>query len=308
MHFQIIPTTLCNARCFYCYESDCVFETMQPTVVQATIEFIKKYIEDHPGDNYSIDWFGGEPMLVPDLVKTMATEILKYCEVRFVNIHSEIVTNASKISGTSIDFFKSIGISRIHISMDGMKEEYEKRKAFVDGKDYFEHVISCVRMLSQQGMQVMIRINVDKNNVNSCSRLIEYLAEVLPKEVEVHVAPLYGSDKKYLSSDEVITVLKKLQLKIDSAGFKRTIRKSINANYCRDSQQRNLVIKPNGDIIHCEHMYNEMIAIIGNVYDGIKNDVGWICNKCSNFSICKQGCKNPNNISCKECWKAIWII
>lgn len=306
MHFQIVPTTLCNARCFYCYESNCVFETMQPHTVHATIEFIKKYIENHPDENYSIDWFGGEPLLVPELIQTMATEILKYCKERSINIHSEIVTNASKISEALIEFLKNIGISRVHISMDGMKEEYEKRKAFVDGKEYFEHVISCVHLLSQNGIQVMIRINVDKNNVNSCSQLIEYLTEVMPSEVEVHVAPLYGSGANYLSSDDVIQVLKELQLKIDSAGFKRTIRKSINANYCRDSQQRNLVIKPNGDIIHCEHMYNEKIAIIGNVYDGISHEVGWICDKCNNFSLCKQGCKDENNINCKECWKAIW--
>lgn len=45
-------------------------------------------------------------------------------------------------------------------------------------------------------------------------------------------------------------------------GFKRTIRKSINEKYCRDSQQRNLVIKPDGDIIHCEHMYNEKMQLL----------------------------------------------
>ncbi len=65
----------------------------------------------------------------------MANEILQYCKDRLVNINSEIVTNASKINAESIYFFESIGISRVHISIDGMREEYEKRKAFVDGKN-----------------------------------------------------------------------------------------------------------------------------------------------------------------------------
>ena len=108
MHFQIVPTTLCNARCFYCYENDCMFETMQTSVVEATIDFIKKYIVDNPDDNYSIDWFGGEPMLVPELILYMANEILQYCKDRLVNINSEIVTNASKINAESIYFFESI--------------------------------------------------------------------------------------------------------------------------------------------------------------------------------------------------------
>ena len=57
MHFQIVPTTLCNARCFYCNEKDCKFETKQTSLVEATIDFIKKYIVDNPDYNYYIDWF-----------------------------------------------------------------------------------------------------------------------------------------------------------------------------------------------------------------------------------------------------------
>lgn len=306
MHFQIVPTTLCNARCFYCYENDCMFETMQTSVVEATIDFIKKYIVDNPDDNYSIDWFGGEPMLVPELILYMANEILQYCKDRLVNINSEIVTNASKINAESIYFFESIGISRVHISIDGMREEYEKRKAFVDGKKYFDQIISAIQLLTNHDIQVMLRVNVDKNNIDSCYQLIEYLKETLSQKVEIHVAPLYGCGNSYLTADNVTSVLTKLQSKIDSMGFKRTIRKSINEKYCRDSQQRNLVIKPDVDIIHCEHMYNEKNAIIGNVFDGITSDTGWICDKCKNYTICKLGCTDEKKIDCTACWKTIW--
>ena len=206
MHFQILPTTVCNARCFYCYESNNVFETMQPATVNATIDFIKKFIGDDLSGRYTIDWFGGEPMLVPELIKTMALEILQYCNERSVSISSEIVTNASMINVTSIDFFRNIGIRRVHISMDGMKNEYERRKAYADGKDYFEHIISCAQLLSKHGIQVMIRINVDKNNVDSCSRLIGYLCETIPHEAEVHVAPLYGYGDNCYSCVKRITI------------------------------------------------------------------------------------------------------
>lgn len=306
MHFQIVPTTLCNARCFYCYECDSIFETMKPTVAKATVDFIKKYIDNNPNERCYIDWFGGEPMLVTELIISMSTEILQHCKEKSVFLNSEIVTNASKINEDSIKFLKKANISRVHISIDGMGEEYEKRKAYADGKTYFDHVIKSIQMLTKHNIQVMIRINVDRNNIDSCSALICYLKQNITSAVEVHVAPLYGCGNTYLSVEDVIPVLTKLQSEINVAGFKRTVRKSINANLCRDSQQRNLVIKPNGDIIHCEHMYNEEIAVIGNVYEGITHDTGWICDKCQNFAICKQGCKNDKNINCEVCWKAIW--
>lgn len=306
MHFQIIPTTLCNARCFYCYECESISETMRPEIAEATVDFIKKYISANPCSGHSIDWFGGEPMLVPELIMYMASEILRYSEEHSININSEIVTNASKINGRSIEFLKKIGINRVHISMDGMGEEYEKRKAFADGENHFNHVIEAVHILTEHDIKVMIRINVDGNNIDSCLKLISYLKDNISNNVEVHVAPLYGYGGGYLTPENVIPVLTDLQLKIDAAGFKRTIRKSINANICRGAQQRNLVIKPNGDIIHCEHMYNEKVAIVGNVYEGIINDTGWICDKCMNFAICKQGCIDEKSINCEDCWKAIW--
>lgn len=191
-------------------------------------------------------------------------------------------------------------------SIDGMREEYEKRKAFVDGKKYFDQIISAIQLLTNHDIQVMLRVNVDKNNIDSCYQLIEYLKETLSQKVEIHVAPLYGCGNSYLTADNVTSVLTKLQSKIDSMGFKRTIRKSINEKYCRDSQQRNLVIKPDGDIIHCEHMYNEKNAIIGNVFDGITSDTGWICDKCKNYTICKLGCTDEKKIDCTACWKTIW--
>lgn len=69
------------------------------------------------------------------------------------------------------------------------------------------------------------------------------------------------------------------------------IRKFVNTNKCRDAQQRNYVIKPSGDIIHCEHMYDCDVAIIGNVSDCIKHDT-WMCDKCNYYEICKVGCSD----------------
>ena len=53
-------------------------------------------------------------------------------------------------------------------------------------------------------------------------------------------------------------------------------------------------------------MYNEKNAIIGNVFDGITSDTGWICDKCKNYTICKLGCTDEKKIDCTACWKTIW--
>lgn len=279
---------------------------MNQETIKATIKFIKNSIIGNKEKNLRMDWFGGEPLLVTDLIEKIALEILEFCKKNSIEVNSNIVTNASKIDERSIDFFRRINISKVNITLDGMRDEYEKRKSFVDGKPYFDHIISSIQMLINHGIKVTVRINVDINNVESSLELIDYLGRVLSDEVEVYAAPLYGHTESYLTTENIFPTLKLLQSQIDKYNFKRIHRKSLDKNYCRNSQQNNYMIKPNGDIIHCEHMYNESFAVIGNVFDGIIKDSGWICDKCLNYELCKQGCKDIKNINCDACWKSIW--
>lgn len=274
---------------------------MHLSTVEATVSFIEKYVLENGKREIGIDWFGGEPLLVMELIRKMAQEIQEFAEKNDVTIRSEIVTNGSMIDLETIRFFKEIRIDRVHISMDGMKQEYERRKSYNNNHSFFDHIISSVNMLCENGIQVMIRINVDRNNIDSCSDLIDYLGDAISRNVEVHVAPLYGQGQTYLSGIDVIKVLSELQKKIDLIGFKRTVRESIVSKRCRDAHLRNMVIKPNGDIINCEHLFKDKDAVIGNVFVGVKSTNIWFCDKCANFIVCKMGCKDKDNINCDRC-------
>ena len=297
---------MCNARCIYCYENQNEFDTMTEIVENATVEFIKKEICLSPLEKHSIDWFGGEPLLVPKLIERIAVPLNQFAENNGLTLYSEIVTNGSLINDEKIAFLKRIGVRLVHISLDGMRDEYFKRKNYLDGKNHFDHVIASVDVLQQNGFRVMLRINVDRNNISSCEELIEYLHNNVSVETNVHVAPLYGIGKDYLSHEDVLETMCILQKKIDDNKFPVLIRKSINSKKCRNAQQNNYVIKPNGDIIRCEHMYAYDLAIIGTVFDGIIDRDNCICNECDYFMICKQGCNDETEIACNCCWKAIW--
>ena len=58
--YTILPTTGCNARCFYCYEQG----TKPVTMTAETASRVVRYIVAHRGDEeVECRWFGGEPLV-----------------------------------------------------------------------------------------------------------------------------------------------------------------------------------------------------------------------------------------------------
>lgn len=66
-YFTIIPTTNCNARCFYCYESCYDKETM----TDETISGLSEYITENIKGPFVLDLYGGEPLLCVDKINKL---------------------------------------------------------------------------------------------------------------------------------------------------------------------------------------------------------------------------------------------
>lgn len=55
--YVILPTTACNARCFYCYESGIEFKSMDDAMAEAVVSY---FADSKPEGSIAIHWFGGE--------------------------------------------------------------------------------------------------------------------------------------------------------------------------------------------------------------------------------------------------------
>ena len=80
-HYIILPTTYCNARCFYCYESDYPRVHMTEETAEKLIDFID---EHRQGKDVILDWFGGEPLVGVDRIDQI-TQGLRNRGVQFVS-------------------------------------------------------------------------------------------------------------------------------------------------------------------------------------------------------------------------------
>lgn len=305
--FQILPTTGCNARCFYCYEQGFKASTMTDETVEETIRFILDYCETM--QEVTIAWFGGEPFTKETTIVKISKALIAEFDKRGTHYSANVITNGALISDDNIDaIVNDYRISSVQITLDGRGENHVKRKGYVDKSVTYETILQNIAMLTKHNIQVMVRINVDRNNFEDClgifddlTRLDAYFANMWP-----YVAPLYTDKKTYtdcFTHDELANVYSKVFIKMIDTGFIQSI-DGLPMNFsnatCCAKLMNNFVISPEGDISKCEHLLNVPEEVVGHVSTGIVFNsamVKWCdtsipekCKTCSYLPICQAGC------------------
>src|SRR3989344_1139587 len=115
------PTSICNARCSFCYN----WETVTDSKNEMTLEQIEKFTKTMNNKLLTLALSGGAPFLRQDLVAVIKI-FKKNCDMN----HLAIPTNAIR----SEHIYKSVNaILRVHdksfvvlLSLDGVGEDHDK--------------------------------------------------------------------------------------------------------------------------------------------------------------------------------------
>ena len=177
-HYVILPTSTCNARCFYCFEQGMRYHKMTKKTVEDTISFIIAH-RPQKGEIH-IHWFGGEPTCAPENIDRIC-EGLREAGIEF---NAEMTSNGSLFTEELAKHASEVWkVRQIQITLDGLAEEYEKRKRYTRAlKHPFETVITGIHHLIAAGISVSVRLNVDENNIGDCFRCIDFLMKEFSEE------------------------------------------------------------------------------------------------------------------------------
>ena len=123
--FTILPTTKCNARCFYCFENNKKRADMSEQVAIDTAKYIKM---ESKGKGVLIKWFGGEP-----LCNTKAINIISnYLSDNNIIFKSNIITNAYLFNSENVELAKNIwNVKKAQITLDGTEKLYNSIKSYI---------------------------------------------------------------------------------------------------------------------------------------------------------------------------------
>ena len=319
--YVILPTSACNARCFYCFEQGMTYQKMSSETVEDTLRFI---LDHKPKDNRKIHihWFGGEPMCAWDNIDRICPGLLD----AGVEFSAEMTSNGSLFTEeTARKAAEQWKISEIQITLDGMAEEYAKRKQYVSMEKPFETVIRNIHLLIAAGIKVSIRLNVDEKNLGEIYRTIDYLKKEFTederKQLHVYAHSLFSQSGEGLDSCPVeggSGVLEEHVLNINDYIYRQglTIRDlnnlfTLKTHFCMvTAPECNVVIDAAGRLFACEAMTGDMQY--GNVKSGIEPDawnrvtapcsVRSECSKCVFLPQCTEFDRCPNRMSFDTCY------
>lgn len=174
LHLVVMPTEACNFRCIYCYESFKIGKMQLPIV-----EAIKRLITIRVAnlDFLMISWFGGEPLLAIDIMKSISGHIIaltnSFSTLRY---RADITTNAYLLEK---DVFRKLldwNIRQYQISFDGPKALHDRKRVLPNGHGTFDKLWKNLKAMKsiKDCFAVTVRLHIDHDNL---THVPEFLAQ-----------------------------------------------------------------------------------------------------------------------------------
>lgn len=208
LNLTILLTYDCNLRCVYCYEGagEQNKGSLSTETREAIFEFIKKQMEQRKSKVLSVVLFGGEPLLNFEQNVKWLDQIKQYCDMNNIVFVTTLITNGILINEYVMNKLIEYNCQTIQITLDGLKEIHDSRRKYKDGRGSFDEVLNGIRMIYNNAKlnNPVIRINIDKTNIDEVKRLLVYLSEEKLNGCYIDFGIVKGTTKAYNNSEETI--------------------------------------------------------------------------------------------------------
>lgn len=303
--FTILPTTDCNARCYYCFESDHKRCTMTEKMGADVVDYIEKECKGEP---IEISWFGGEPLVAHKRI----TQICKGLRQKNIKFNSSMVSNAflfdEKLAQTARDEWN---LMSVQITLDGTEEIYNKAKAYINPKENpYLRVLKNIDILLTNKITVNVRLNVTDTNISDLYQLIDELVARFGDKSgfscyshavyeDVGFTPLsYDDSIREMINSQTIELDAKLRQNGLLGGFARL--PYLRFANCMADNDSCRIIYPDGVVGKCENLSS--LDGVGDIYHDITDtEKDKIYKLSEQFPECEDCCLYPYCINLKIC-------
>lgn len=194
----VMPTEKCNFRCTYCYEK---FE--KGRMKADTVEALKQYISNTVPKfkSYQLAWFGGEPLLHPDLVADVSSHFKKVSEDNGVHSSVSVTTNGYLLKEGTLEKLSDSGMDVYHITLDGPKNLHDNQRVGIKKQPTYERIFdNMMTILNESDSKIVLRVNVQVSGKDSTALIENWLTqEIVPtfanygERVDYYIVPIWDA-------------------------------------------------------------------------------------------------------------------
>lgn len=297
--YTILTTTKCNARCFYCYEHNMQHKTH---MTAETAEQVSNYIITHAPFKMPVQlrWFGGEPLFNMKVIDII-TNNLRNAGIEYF---SQFTSNGYLFSKDIVEKAKNLwNIRSVQITIDGTESVYNRVKNYINNPTIspYKQVLNNIAILLNNGVKVMIRLNIDIYNMNNLKELVVELCKRYGNHPNLFIYQwdIFDDEKlDKIRTPEENKLLFSTMLEIDNilennGYFTGHIpEENFPVAQCMADDGKSVTISPNGDLGTCEHFVNTNFW--GNIKDPDKKDF-------KELNIWREYIDNTKCELCKNC-------
>lgn len=326
----VMLTHDCNFACRYCFE-----ERNQKKMGDREICKLKKLINNQLNkfNNFTIGWFGGEPLLEIDTIEELGTCFSNMMVKNKKQLFQHINTNGSLLNKQNFIRLYDSGVKMIDITIDGPSKYHNKNRPFIGGKGSYDtivnNLIEIVHFYPDKVKEVTISLkaNIDKENINS---IIGWLSDDIPNEIKEYIEIYFNPIAKFSTRKAPSNNLKSNELLSYNNLYEEVFQlmeRAFNLGYnvaadidnefigCPAESKNHYYVLPSCKVARCTVKMEEIgeISSEGNVIiDNIDSYIKWIqkdpfefnkCRQCIMLPRCMGGCPNAfyskNEPQCK---------
>lgn len=303
LSLTIAPTTACNFKCKYCYESGIksMLAKDKSQYTQKIMEFVKMF----PSTKYlRVTWYGGEPLLMFEYVESLTYELKK----RFANYSAYMITNGYLLDASKASKLKDLCIHGVQITIDGLEKTHNIRRPHKVNPDSFQRIISNLDSLFQvyPEINVALRINVDKENEQEYHKIYSFLKKKYGA-FNVNIHPGYVTDEFSTESNGCCLMHEEIYnfviKQYDQYGIPISLYPRTSFGECSARHMTSFVIGPAGELYKCWNDIGIEDKSIGTISDfslANANNLKYLldndpledtkCKYCFCFPVCNGGC------------------
>jgi len=308
----LLPTLDCNFRCVYCYEEHRK-EYMSDEVAKKVIKLLE--VEIPSAKLALLNWFGGEPLLTPNIVVDITSRAFQIAKCAGVKLVSQMTTNGYLLNGDRLRNLLDAGILDYQITVDGNRDSHNKMRAASNGAGTYDVIINnCRTLLENPQTRLTLRINFNHQNIESVSEVLDEFLPETRERIRLVLEPIFGdgdvSAAANLAPEYISEFLDSIYAKSVQMGYGSS---AADVNfipeklvYCYAERERQFIIGPSGDVFKCAARDFKHENRLGELTD--EGTVAWddkfkhwmdqgesfkpVCDRCVYLPLCMGGCRS----------------
>ncbi|GEM_PF-1147792 len=321
--FTIVPTLACNFKCPYCFETNTSSNvSMSENDCLSTLKFIKQQVKLFAPPVVTLVWFGGEPLLSIDMIKSMSASIRDICKEHSAKLAANVITNGYLLDQDMALALKECEVKSVQITLDGMEKMHNSRRIHKSGQPTFGEIQKSIIISKNHFDHVNVRFNVDKANFEDLMKLLDepWLygnnVQVSPGHLENFNNSCAGKkDIEVLNLMEYYPIARSLNQKYHKNNGKGNFTAKelidtlpVKSSYCGASNIGQWIIGPGAMVYKCLSCLGDKDSC-GYLYDGLlmpnSKLTKWmldeavsnqLCAECNLFPLCLGGCPKAKEL------------